>query len=69
MSGTFDKGMLSLLRIGGLQLGFGSAFPVVAPSAPGNVAKKSLNVRFSWIIGTTCFMGLGELELRLEDSD
>src|ERR1700685_3066651 len=46
--------------IGGLQLGSGSACPVVVPSVPGYVAKKSLKLRFSWIMRTTCWIGVAE---------
>ena len=47
--------------IDGLQLGSDCACPVVVPSAPGYVAKKSLKLRFSWIMRTTCWIGLAEL--------
>lgn len=37
--------------------GIAAAFPVVVPSAPGNVAKKSSKLRFSSIAITTCRIG------------
>src|ERR1700722_15956679 len=38
--------------------GIAAAFPTVAPSAPGNVAKKLSKLRFSWITITTCLIGV-----------
>jgi hypothetical protein len=37
--------------------------PLVAPSAPGYVANRSSKLRFSWMMMTTCLMGLDPLPL------
>ena len=39
-----------------IEPGIAAAFPVVVPSAPGNVAKKLSKLRFSWMTMMTCFI-------------